>query len=208
MPAPAGTGLSRRSFLLRSAGLALSVYGAGRLAPLRAEDGARAGRRRRAGDRAGVPRRRDRLGLVPRPDRGPDVHAPAPEARAAAGHRARRSARTRGCAGTRRRRRSPALHAEGKVSVMPAVGYEHPDQSHFVSRHFYEVGALDPRLGDRLARPLPRPRRLARQPAAGARARLVARARARRRRACRSPPSTRRRTTTSGPATCGATSTS
>ena len=30
---------------------------------------------------------------------------------------------------------------------MPAVGYEHPDQSHFVSRHFYEVGALDPRLG-------------------------------------------------------------
>ncbi|MDQ1701621.1 MAG: hypothetical protein QOF57_873, partial [Frankiaceae bacterium] len=31
MPAPAGTGLSRRSFLLRSAGLALSVYGAGRL---------------------------------------------------------------------------------------------------------------------------------------------------------------------------------
>ena len=37
-----------------------------------------------------------------------------------------------------------ALHAEGKVSVMPAVGYDHPDQSHFVSRHFYEVGALDP----------------------------------------------------------------
>ena len=33
------------------------------------------------------------------------------------------------------------------MSVMPAVGYEHPDQSHFVSRHFYEVGALDPALG-------------------------------------------------------------
>ena len=31
MPTPAGTGLSRRSFLLRSAGLALAVYGAGRL---------------------------------------------------------------------------------------------------------------------------------------------------------------------------------
>ncbi len=29
---------------------------------------------------------------------------------------------------------------------MPAVGYEHPDQSHFNSRHFYEVGALQPRL--------------------------------------------------------------
>ncbi len=34
MPTPAGTGLSRRSFLLRSAGLALSVYGAGKLAGL------------------------------------------------------------------------------------------------------------------------------------------------------------------------------
>ena len=31
MPAPAGTGLSRRKFLLRSAGLALSVYGATKL---------------------------------------------------------------------------------------------------------------------------------------------------------------------------------
>jgi hypothetical protein len=31
MPTPAGTGLSRRAFLLRSAGLALAVYGAGRL---------------------------------------------------------------------------------------------------------------------------------------------------------------------------------
>src|SRR3954451_9449301 len=30
MPVPAGTGLTRRSMLLRSAGLALSVYGAGR----------------------------------------------------------------------------------------------------------------------------------------------------------------------------------
>ena len=26
---------------------------------------------------------------------------------------------------------------------MPAVGYDHPDQSHFTSRHFYEVGALN-----------------------------------------------------------------
>src|SRR3954469_2763127 len=31
MPQPAGTGLSRRSLLLRSAGLGLAVYGAGRL---------------------------------------------------------------------------------------------------------------------------------------------------------------------------------
>ena len=32
------------------------------------------------------------------------------------------------------------------MSVLPAVGYDHPDQSHFTSRHFWEVGATDPRL--------------------------------------------------------------
>jgi uncharacterized protein (DUF1501 family) len=35
------------------------------------------------------------------------------------------------------------LHTEGKVTVIPAVGYDHPDQSHFTSRHFWEVGATD-----------------------------------------------------------------
>jgi uncharacterized protein (DUF1501 family) len=38
------------------------------------------------------------------------------------------------------------LHGEGKVTVMPGVGYDHPDQSHFNSRHFWEVGALDRQL--------------------------------------------------------------
>jgi uncharacterized protein (DUF1501 family) len=38
------------------------------------------------------------------------------------------------------------LHAEGKLSVLPAVGYADADQSHFTSRHFWEVGALDPHL--------------------------------------------------------------
>ena len=38
------------------------------------------------------------------------------------------------------------LHGEGKVSVMPAIGYTHPDQSHFTSRHFWEVGATEARL--------------------------------------------------------------
>jgi uncharacterized protein (DUF1501 family) len=35
------------------------------------------------------------------------------------------------------------LYGEGKVSVLPSVGYDHPNQSHFTSRHFWEVGALD-----------------------------------------------------------------
>jgi len=38
------------------------------------------------------------------------------------------------------------LHGEGKVSVLPAVGYAHPDQSHFTSRHFWEVGATEANL--------------------------------------------------------------
>ena len=39
-----------------------------------------------------------------------------------------------------------AMHGEGKLSVIPGVGYDHPDQSHFNSRHFWEVGALDRQL--------------------------------------------------------------
>ncbi len=35
------------------------------------------------------------------------------------------------------------LHAEGKVSVLPAIGYTHPSESHFTSRHFWEVGATE-----------------------------------------------------------------
>jgi uncharacterized protein (DUF1501 family) len=39
------------------------------------------------------------------------------------------------------------LHGEGKVTVFPAIGYSHPDQSHFTSRHFWEVGATNANLG-------------------------------------------------------------
>src|SRR4029450_7108253 len=38
------------------------------------------------------------------------------------------------------------LHGEGKVSVLPGVGYAGPDQSHFTSRHFWEVGATNDQL--------------------------------------------------------------
>ena len=33
------------------------------------------------------------------------------------------------------------LYGEKKVSVMPAIGYTNADQSHFTSRHYWEVGA-------------------------------------------------------------------
>jgi uncharacterized protein (DUF1501 family) len=145
MPAPAGTGLSRRSFLLRSAGLALSVYGAGRLAPLQVEEAIAQGPP--AGPvivqvflEGGI----DSVSFLA-PTEDPTYRALRPKLALPPGTGTPFSedARLRWhpSAGA-----IAALHAEGKVSVMPAVGYEHPDQSHFVSRHFYEVGALDPRL--------------------------------------------------------------
>jgi uncharacterized protein (DUF1501 family) len=36
------------------------------------------------------------------------------------------------------------LHLAGKVSVMPAIGYGDPNQSHFTSRHYWEVGEVNP----------------------------------------------------------------
>jgi len=143
MPEPAGTGLSRRSFLLRSAALGLAVYGAGKLPAFEAGvaqaqaagpgtvllnvflDGGVDGLSVLApiGDPA-YTKLRPRLGLRdgrafsedPRLHWHPSVGALAD------------------------------LHAEGKVSVLPAVGYTNADQSHFTSRHFWEVGALDPHL--------------------------------------------------------------
>jgi len=146
MPTPAGTGLSRRSFLLRSAGLALSVYGAGKLGPLRAEDALAQGP---AGGpvlvqvflAGGI----DSVSFLA-PTEDPTYRSLRPKLALPPGTgtafsedpRLRWHPSASALAG---------LHAEGKVSVMPAIGYEHPDQSHFVSRHFYEVGALDPGLG-------------------------------------------------------------
>jgi len=143
MPAPAGTGLSRRSFLLRSAGLALSVYGAGRLGPLRAEDAfAQGGGGGPVLVQVFLAGGIDSVSFLA-PTEDPTYRSLRPKLALPPGS---------GVAFTEdpRLRWHPsavslaALHAEGKVSVMPAVGYEHPDQSHFVSRHFYEVGALDP----------------------------------------------------------------
>ncbi len=51
------------------------------------------------------------------------------------------------------------LYGEGKVSVIPAIGYADSDLSHFTSRHYWEVGATDAATTHRLARPLPRHRR-------------------------------------------------
>ncbi len=141
MPAPAGTGVTRRSFALRSAGLALSVYGAGRLGAF--EPG--------VAQAASGPA--DAVVVQVYLEGGIDsVQVLAPTSDALY-RKLRPSLALPEGAGTafaedQRLRWHPSaaplarLHGEGKVCVMPAVGYDHPDQSHFVSRHFYEVGAL------------------------------------------------------------------
>jgi uncharacterized protein (DUF1501 family) len=143
MPTPAGTGLTRRGFVARSLGLALSVYGVGRLAAF--DEGI-------AHAAAAGPLQilvtvflqggADSLSLLY--PQGDPLYTKYRKTLAVSG----------GAAFTEDSRLfwHPSLaplaqlHDEGKVSVLPAVGYDHPDQSHFTSRHYWEVGATDPRL--------------------------------------------------------------
>jgi uncharacterized protein (DUF1501 family) len=141
MPEPAGTGLSRRRFLSRSAGLALAVYGASKI-PLSAfEPGiAQAAQGEKiivsvffdggidslsvlapVGD-SRYQQLRPNLALPP--GAGPSFS----EDPSLQWHPAAATLAT--------------LHGEGKVSAFPAIGYDHPDQSHFTSRHYYEIGEL------------------------------------------------------------------
>ena len=87
---------------------------------------------------------------------------------------------------------------------MPAIGYDHPNQSHFTSRHFWEVGELERRrqLGW-LGRFLDQ-HGVGRQPDAGPVAELLPVARRWPRRRCRSPRSTG---PTSSASTCPASAT-
>jgi uncharacterized protein (DUF1501 family) len=143
MPTPAGTGLTRRSFVARSVGLALSVYGAGRLQLF--DEG--------IANAATAPAQpvlvtvflqggADALSLL-YPDGDPLYRKLRPALAVTGGAPFAEDARLMW---------HPALapiaqlYAEGKVSVLPAVGYDHPDQSHFTSRHFWEVGATEPSL--------------------------------------------------------------
>ncbi len=147
MPVPAGTGLDRRTFLAKSLGIGLSVYGATRLPIAAFEEGIASA----AGMGDGrilvtvfLPGGADALSML-----------------YPAGDRKYRTLRPRlalpDSAGTAfaeddRLRWHPSLtgfaqlHGEGKVGVLPSVGYTHPDQSHFTSRHFWEVGATESTL--------------------------------------------------------------
>lgn len=143
MPAPAGTGLSRRSFLLRSGGLALSVYGAS-LVDTRAFG---AGIARAAG--AGNPKVLVSVFL----EGGIDALSVLAPVADSTYRQLRPQLRIDPVAGPAwsedpRLHWHPSaaplhqLHQEGKVTVFPGIGYAEADQSHFTSRHYWQVGEL------------------------------------------------------------------
>ena len=146
MPLPAGTGLTRRSFLSRASGLAMSVYGAASLGPKAFEAGIAAAAAQSAEPRilvsvflsGGVdsltvlaPTGHSRYGsLRPALAMPADQGIPFAEDASLRWHPSVASLAT--------------LHDEGKLTVFPAVGYDDPNQSHFTSRHYWEVGEVNP----------------------------------------------------------------
>jgi uncharacterized protein (DUF1501 family) len=145
MPLPAGTGLSRRSFVTRSAGLALAVFGGGALSPRALEAGIESAQAAGPGQvlvsifcAGGL----DSLSLLaPVGDsRYVDLRGALalPEDSAFAFSEDERLRWHPDAAAFR------DLHGAGKLTVIPAIGYDDPNQSHFTSRHYWEVGATDP----------------------------------------------------------------
>ena len=140
MPLPAGTGLTRRRFLARGLGAAVAVYGGSRLGLGAFEEGIAA-----AASGPAVPilvsifleGGADGLSVLSPP--GDPLYQKLRPQLALAGGTA--------LAEDDRLYLHPALgglqqlDSEKKVTVLPAVGYTNADQSHFTSRHYWEVGA-------------------------------------------------------------------
>ena len=147
MPIPAGTGLTRRSMLLRSAGLALAVYGAGKTLTPQAFEAAVA-------EAAGEQKVLVSIFM----DGGADALSLLAPVGIPAYYTLRPSLGISGLQATAAFEPDSRLHwhpsAQGLkdlwddpgvgVAVAPAIGYASPNQSHFTSRHFWEVGATDP----------------------------------------------------------------
>ena len=143
MPAPAGTGLSRRSFLLRTGGLALSVYGASMLDTRAFSEG--------IAEAAGASDPKVLVSVFL--EGGIDALSVLAPVTDNAYRRMRPKLAIAPGAGPAwsedpRLHWHPSatplhqLHQEGKVTVFPAIGYAGADQSHFTSRHYWEVGEL------------------------------------------------------------------
>ena len=143
MPAPAGTGLSRRSFLLRTGGLALSVYGASLMSPRSFVDGIAEAASSQGKVlvsvflEGGI----DALSvLAPVDDNKYRQLRPTLRLDPGAGPTWTEDSRLHWHPSA-----TPLhqLHGEGKVTVFPGIGYTNADQSHFTSRHYWEVGELN-----------------------------------------------------------------
>jgi uncharacterized protein (DUF1501 family) len=146
MPTPAGTGLTRRSMLLGSAGMALTVYGAEKLGFQAFEEG--------IAEAASGPANAVIVTIFMAGGLdGMSVLAPITDAY----YQSKRTTLklddqttlpvtgSNGALGWHQKAAAmKALHDAGKATLFPAISYDHPNQSHFTSRHFWEVGALDP----------------------------------------------------------------
>jgi uncharacterized protein (DUF1501 family) len=145
MPLPAGTGLSRRTFLAQSAGALLAVYGGSKFGLRAFEEGIAA-----AATSAPKPLLvsvfleggADALSILS-PQGDPLYQKLRPTLALSGGQVFAEDDRlywhpaATGIA---------TLYGEQKVSVFPAIGYTHADQSHFTSRHYWEVGATSTEL--------------------------------------------------------------
>jgi uncharacterized protein (DUF1501 family) len=147
MPLPAGTGLDRRSFIAKSAGVALAVYGASKLGFGAFDDG--------IAHAASLPSQPVLVSIF-LPGGADSLSSLYPAGDPLYQKLRPKLALADGAgpvfAEDDRLHWHPALtpfatlHGEGKVAVAPAIGYTHPDQSHFTSRHFWEVGATEANL--------------------------------------------------------------
>jgi uncharacterized protein (DUF1501 family) len=157
MPVPAGTGLDRRTFLLASAGAALSVYGASMLSPRHFEEGiaqasAASGPNQPVLVSIFMEGGWDALSVLA------PVGAVGEEGKAYEELRPKLSLEAKealekgsGKIFTEDPRLMwhpsatglAELHEKGKVTAFPAIGYEPQDESHFTSRHYWEVGELE-----------------------------------------------------------------
>jgi uncharacterized protein (DUF1501 family) len=144
MPLPAGTGLSRRSFMLRAGLGMLSVYGASKLGLRQLQEGIASAQ----GSELPVlltvfmDGGTDSLSLL-----APTEDARYQQLRPSLGLTTAETLGFRDDPALRWHPRAAALddlHRANRLAVLPAIGYDDPDQSHFTSRHYWEVGELDP----------------------------------------------------------------
>jgi uncharacterized protein (DUF1501 family) len=145
MPLPAGTGLTRRRFLVGSVGAALAVYGGSRLGLRGLDEGIAAAASGAPGPvLVSVFLEGGADGLSVLSPQGDPLYTKLRPKLALSGGTA--------LAADDRLFWHPALdglgqlYGERKVTVLPAIGYTHADQSHFTSRHYWEVGATDASL--------------------------------------------------------------